>query len=737
MEKVKENFLMKEKFSAFTGVYIPALLTMLGVIVFLRMGWIVGVAGLSQTMVIIFLTCFITLITAMSISAIASNMLVKDGGAYYMISNELGIELGSAIGIPLYFAQTFTICFCILGFTESLHYFFPRVAPHVIGLITLISISFIAYLSLRFAVKLQILIFGIILCSLASVFLGHHYQDEAFTCNHVLGAQPFWQVFAVFFPMAMGVESGISMSKHLKAPSRSIAFGSIAAVMTAFVVYVGVAYLLWHFAPIDILQGDPLVVHKCAKNAGFIYLGIWSLALASALGCVLSAPRTLQAIAKDGLLFSSIGNDYGQAKEPRVAIVITLVIASIAIYLGELNIIAPILTMILLAAYGMINLATGLEEMMGNPSWRPMFHFHWGLSFLGAGLCFLAMFMIDPLVSLIVFFAPMLVYGILKLSGLDSKKDDLKQSILFFLSRAIIYKLAERPIGLRSWRPNFLVFTRSPMRLTNMLIFTRELTRRHGFLTIASVFSPNEAFKEKEENWSALIRKSLRSHHTKALVEVVSAKDPGYGMKQIIESYGIGPLVPNTIVLGQSLKGHEIGTYIDLIDFAYHEQRNVLIFRDILWKGQEFNYDNIDLWWDEKSKKNSEFMVVLAHMLKRSQLFRDTKFTLKCLVKTEEVQKERERYFEELLGNSRMRVEPRVYVHEGMTQENLLEQQVELSTKKGLTFFSMRTKEEEEEVASYEEYYRSVIEKTKDLPLTVFTMSFEKIPLKRFFNPPS
>lgn len=707
------------KYSTFPGVYVPALLTMFGAILFLRMGWIVGAVGLFQSVLIITITSIITLITAVSISSIASNSSSNSGGAYYMISNELGIGLGSAIGIPLYLAQTFTVCFCIFGFIESLSSFFPLMPVQPVGALSLVVLAFIAYTSLDLTIKLQMAIFLILVASLAAFFFGHPYSKSIAAPIGEFHLESFWSVFSLFFPIAMGVECGISMSQNLKTPSKSILIGSVAAVLTAFLVYIAVAGVLSKYAPLEVLQSDPLVMHKCSKYQGIIHLSVWSLAMVSAIGSLLSAPRTLQALAMDGIIFNSIGVEYGEKKEPRIAIAITLIIAFICIYLGDLNMIAPILTMVLLAAYGFINLATGFEEMMENPSWRPSFRMPWGIPIFGAILSFIAMFMIDALTTFIVIVFFLIGYSLVKLSGTGSKKDDLRQSLLFFLSRNIIYQLADESLGSRSWRPNFLVFTRSPTRFTNILLFARELTRKHGFLTVASVFSVDQALRQKEKEWSNLIRKSLRAHRTRALVEVVSAKTPAIGMKQIIETYGIGPLVPNTIIVGQNLAGEEISTYTDIIEFAIAQQRNILIFRDYL-SGETQLPKEIDIWWDEDLKQSAKFMLVLAFMLKRSPLFRRANFTLKSIVTSENARTEREHYFRKLLDESRIDIQSKVFLGTSMMQ---------YANKDGLTFIGMRAKDSEESLEDYENYYKQQMVATKDLSMVIFTLSFEQISL--------
>jgi solute carrier family 12 sodium/potassium/chloride transporter 2 len=95
------------QFGTFKGVFTLSILTILGVIMYLRFGWVIGNVGLIPTLIIVTLSSSVTFLTALSISALATNMKVKGGGAYYIISRSMGIEIGAAIGLPLFSAQAF------------------------------------------------------------------------------------------------------------------------------------------------------------------------------------------------------------------------------------------------------------------------------------------------------------------------------------------------------------------------------------------------------------------------------------------------------------------------------------------------------------------------------------------------------------------------------------------------------------------------------------------------------
>jgi amino acid permease len=159
-------------FGTFKGVYLPSTLTILGVIMFLRMGWVAGHAGLFGTIIIVTLATSITFLTSLSISATATNMKVEAGGAYFMISRSLGVEAGATIGLPLFISQALGISFYIVGFSESIAAFLPSLNPTIIGVVTLVILTIVAYLSADLALKMQIGVFAVIALSLIAFFVG-------------------------------------------------------------------------------------------------------------------------------------------------------------------------------------------------------------------------------------------------------------------------------------------------------------------------------------------------------------------------------------------------------------------------------------------------------------------------------------------------------------------------------------------------------------------------------------
>lgn len=453
---LKSQETTQHKFGTFVGVFVPSILMLFGVIIFLRLGWVVGVAGLPTTLVIVALATIIALITVLSMSAIATNIEVKAGGVYYILSRSLGVEVGSAVGIPLFLKQALTISFCVIGFAESLKDLIPSWDITCIGLGTLAALAGLAYTSVRGAMKVQIAIFIAIAASLVSLFTGQEVapmQPDSYVPSS-LHSLSFWAIFAIFFPAMTGVESSVSLSGDLRNPSKSLPLGTISAIIVGSIIYSGVAIFLSYHVPVDRLVEDPLIMQDLASVPSLIIVGIWGATLSSALGGLLSAPRTLKAIADDGIVPKILGKTYGPMEEPKIATLATCILTSLGVYFGSVNLIAPLLTMICLICYGVLNLSAGIETLISNPSWRPRFSFHWAISITGAILCLIAMLMIDAGYALLSLLFVSLVYLAIKKRKITSSWPDIRQGILLFLTRCLIYRLSYGSSTKKSWRPH-------------------------------------------------------------------------------------------------------------------------------------------------------------------------------------------------------------------------------------------------------------------------------------------
>ncbi|HKL87866.1 MAG TPA: hypothetical protein VJ884_02600, partial [Salinibacter sp.] len=241
----------RKQFGTFGGVFTPTLLTILGVIMYLREGWIIGNAGLLGGLVIIVLGFGITLCTALAMSSITTNIRIGAGGAYAVIAQSLGLEVGGSVGIPRYLSQALAVTMYIFGFREGWLYIFPDHPAILVDVGTFVALYGIAYISADFAIRVQYLIMAVIVGSLISIGMAaatgsmeYSFQEVQLWGDFVgspendFGGSSFWIVFAVFFPATTGIMAGANMSGDLKDPKRSIPVGTLAAIGVSFVIYV-------------------------------------------------------------------------------------------------------------------------------------------------------------------------------------------------------------------------------------------------------------------------------------------------------------------------------------------------------------------------------------------------------------------------------------------------------------------------------------------------------------------
>lgn len=713
-----------KKFGTFLGVYVPSILMLFGVIIFLRLGWIVGVSGLFVTLSIITIAALIALITVLSMSAIATNIEVKAGGIYYILSRSLGIKVGSAVGIPLFFKQSLSIAFCVIGFAESLKDLIPSWDITSIGLCTLAALAFLAYTSVRWAMKVQMWIFIAIIASLVSLFTGTKIEPVTPDITTSFQSLGFWSIFAIFFPAMTGVESSVSLSGDLRNPSKSLPLGTITAIITGFLLYAGIAIFLYFRVPLDRLITDPLVMQDLASIPPLIIVGIWGATLSSALGGLLAAPRTLKAIADDGMAPKLFSKTYGPTQEPRIATLVTCSIAFLGIYFGSINLIAPLLTMITLICYGILNWSAGIENLMDNPSWRPRLRIHWAVSLVGALLCFCAMLMIEVGVALLSLALVSMIYLVVKRRELSSSWYDIHQGILLYFAQSILYRLTIGNSAAKSWRPHFLVFTKfSEEHSVPLLKFSEAIGQSKGFLTTASFVPKGTLTIENQKEMQNELETHFKNHNVRSFVKIIEASSVTNGVKHMLGYYGLGPLAPNTILFGGIKKGEKSTDFVDIIHSAISKHYNVVIMSDEIKPGA-FNSD-IHLWWDDANPANSDFMLVIAHMLQRNH----KKILVKAIVADETQKRAKHQQLLELSIQKRLSLDIEVFVSSSdlASQLHLIK---EFSKNAEIVLIGLKPPcIQTENINEYIDYIQMLSESMDALPSLTLTLSSEHTPL--------
>ncbi len=623
----------------FSGVFTPSILTILGIILFLRLGYVLGSAGLGRTLLIIGFACAISVLTSISLSAIATNIKVKRGGDYYLISRTLGMEFGGAIGVVLFLAQSVSIAFYCIGFGETVAGLLPeagRFPPQVIAALAVAFLFVFAWLGADWATRLQYVIMSVLGAALVSFFIGgaDHWDSSMLAQNWSApaGAPHFWILFAIFFPAVTGFTQGVSMSGDLKDASKSLPLGTFLAVGLSTVVYLLVTVVLAAGFSGEELAGDYSAMNRMARVGWLIQAGVIAATLSSGMASFLGAPRILQALSGDRIFpfLLPFARGAGPANNPRRGVMLSAGIAFATISLGELNVIAPVVSMFFLISYGLLNYATFFEARASSPSFRPRFRFfHSRLSLCGGICCLGAMFAIDAAASaagIAILFA---IYQYLKRTEGPMRWADSRRSYHFQQVRAHLLDIAPKLEHPRDWRPPQLVFSREPRRREQLLCFSSWIEGGSGFTTAAEVLvGEGGQMRDLREEAEAKLRADIAKLELKAFAMAVSVPDFYIGVQTLVQSFGIGPVRANTILInwleqlpttedqqrersyGRHLRaGIRLGCNMVLLDSKEEEWERLRA----LSSGKR----RIDVWW--RGDATSRLMLLLAYLMTRNE----------------------------------------------------------------------------------------------------------------------
>ncbi|HKK44556.1 MAG TPA: amino acid permease, partial [Balneolaceae bacterium] len=567
------------------------------------------------------------------------------------------------------------------------------------------------------------IMFGIVL-SLLSLLFGspiEHSHIEMWGAAQRNSAG-FWTVFAVFFPAVTGIMAGVNMSGDLKDPGTSIPKGTFWAIGVGYLIYMGLPIILANRADALTLIQDPLIMRKMSYWGDAILIGVWGATLSSAMGSILGAPRVLQALARDGVLprwLRWLGRGDGEDDAPRIGTLVTLGVALAAVWLGNLNIIAPILTMFFLTTYGVLNVTAGIERLLGSPSFRPKFKVHWVFSFLGAIGCVAVMLLINTLATVIAAVFVLVVFVWLERREMQSAWGDVRRGIWMALTRAGLMRLGST-VEAKTWRPHPLVLSGAPTKRWHLIDLASSLTHNRGILTISTVLRKDNITTERKQVLEKNIREFLAKRSIQGLVRVTTAEDSFQGAKDLVEAYGLGALVPNTIILGDSENPDVRDKYCNMISSFYDEQRNIVIVHNN--KELEFgDRKRIDIWWGGL-KGNGGLMMILAYLLQSSRKWWDAVVNVKMVVNNPNAVAGTQKNLDQIIKKIRIGANAEVLVSNGRSFDEIL---FESSQGADLVFMGMA--EPGQLSQDFVSYYEQLHNRLEGLPTTIMVLAAEEI----------
>jgi len=525
--------MISRRFTTFQGVFTPCLLSILGVIMFLRLGWVVGHVGLAGTLVIICLSNSITLLTALSMSSVVTNIRIGAGGAYSIITKSLGLQAGGAIGIPLYLSQAISVAFYITGFAECWQFVFPSHSILVISLFAWFLLLGISYMSTKLAFQIQYVVMALIGVGIISILLGRPEANGDFSFFAGFEGENFWRTFAIFFPAVTGILAGASMSGELKEPKRSIPLGTLWAIALGFILYCLLAFQFAKNASLADLQTNNAIALDLGKWRGCVIVGIMGATISSALTMFVGAPRILMALGKNSILpFSSLFTFVNKKGEPTNAILFTAVISFFTIIFGSLDKIATLLTMFFLITYGMINLTVFLEQSIGIASFRPSFKVAKIVPLLGAIGCLGIMLLIDLNFSIIAFCVIIAMYYLLSKKEIAGYSPDIRSGMLVFLAEKFARAARSLPYYPKIWKPNLLIPIYPQTDVLKIIPYIRDMASPSGRVTVIKILTPKQmetyAFLPVGDSCEKEIGQSLKEKiHTELKDLLLPLKEEG------------------------------------------------------------------------------------------------------------------------------------------------------------------------------------------------------------------
>ena len=627
----------KNKFGT-APVFFTAISTILGAILFLRFGFAVGKLGFLGVLAIIFLGHMVTIPTAFAISEISTNQRVRGGGEYYIISRSFGLNIGSTIGIALYLSQAISVAFYIIAFTEAFEPFcnwvketqgfvLPRQA------ISIPSMAILAVIILKkganLGVKALYFVVAILVVALFMFFIGNtEYSETAragITENPVRNFDEFFMIFAIIFPAFTGMTAGVGLSGDLNDPSKSIPKGTLAATVIGLVIYILIALKLVNSAKPGDLINVQLIMSEIAYGGNIIIpLGLAASTISSALGSIMVAPRTLQALGVDKA-FPTRGFNAFLAKgekntnEPFNASLVTILIAFVFVAMGNVNAVASIISMFFMVTYGSICLISFLNHFGAPPSYRPTFRSNWVLSLIGFVFSVFLMFQINAVYALVSIVIIVLLYTYI--SYYHKERQGLEaifRSTLFQINRnlQIYLQKTQRLKEKISWHPSVVCVSDLASDRENAFNLLTWLSSKYGFGTYIKYipgYLSNETYEQSKEVLKDLIEKT---YYRESHVYVDTIISPSYtsAIAQIIQLPGISGLENNMLLFEFEKKNPtNIGQIVENISLVRAAQYDVCVLAGTN-KSMNF-YQGIHIWIRKFDPKNINLMILLSYII--------------------------------------------------------------------------------------------------------------------------
>lgn len=616
-------------------VFLTAISTILGAIMFLRFGYSVGQVGVYGTIAIVLIGHMVTIPTAMALAEIATNQKVEGGGEYFIISRSFGLTIGAAIGIALYLSQAISVAFYLIAFTEAFADYLPIINSYlpfainkmVIGIISVLLLSWLMLTKgASSGMSVLYVVVAILAASLIMFFAGGTVEGftTADTFHWNKDKNDFFFIFAIVFPAFTGMTAGVGLSGDLKDPKKSIPFGTLAATIIGMVIYIIIAFKLGNSANAAQLGdlNNQLIMGDIAIWGPIIPIGLAAATISSALGSVMVAPRTLNAISLDRVVpIPRLNRWLGKVKpsnnEPVNASLVTCVIAFFFVLMGDVNAVAEVISMFFMVTYGSICLISLFENFASNPGYRPSFKSKWYISLLGAVMCIGLMFKINTVYAIAAIVLMVVIY--LVLSAYQKKGDmaAIFSGVIFQVSRNLQVFLQKRKANSDdAWRPSVVAISKDSFDRFAAFDLLRWISHRIGFGTYIhhrDGYLSTDSMKNAKADQQRLVKMAQISDSS---VFVDTMVNPTYmaSISQALQRPGISGQ-ENNMILFEFNKHQEDGCkeIVEHIGLAKAVDYDICVLAS---SDKDFGFNNeIHLWITSSDFQNANLMIYIAYII--------------------------------------------------------------------------------------------------------------------------
>jgi hypothetical protein len=313
--------------------------------------------------------------------------------------------------------------------------------------------------------------------------------------------------------------------------------------------------------------------------------------------------------------------------------------------------------MFFLATYGTLNLVSGMSALVSSPSYRPTFKVHWLPSLVGGFGCVFAMFLLSPLATIasaVVIFG---LYSFLKRRRYQTAWGDERSGIWFALARLGLLQLSASREHVRNWRPVLLVLVGNPKSRMHLVQLATRLEASRGMIFLAQVVAGDwKKLVARQEALQESLRDFIRETRLAAVGKVVLADNFEHGVSTLLQVSGIGPLQPNTVLIGWSEDQLKRASFIQTVRRILELKRSLLVYAEAELPESQLE-PVIDVWW--RARINGGFMLTLAHLLRESSGagLRDHRIRVRRIVESEQAVEEAREALEKLVRETRFDAE--------------------------------------------------------------------------------